>query len=105
MLTVPNVIRTMIPSRIVSQYKRFCIESGFKPFSHSTMLWILSERSASVRKPLQGLDYVAAEGSRAFDTLGDIVEKVSHMTDGGKKVGQRATRDAQGRKIVPQGRL
>lgn len=85
MLTVPNVIRTMIPSRIVSQYKRFCVDSGFKPFSHSTMLRILSECSASVRKSLQGLDYVAAEGSRAFDTLGDIVEKVSHMTDGGKK--------------------
>ena len=85
MLTVPNVIRTMIPSRIVSQYKRFCIESGFKPFSHSTMLRILSECSASVRKSLQGLDYVAAEGSRAFDTLIGIVEKVSHMTDGGKK--------------------
>ena len=85
MLTVPNVIRTMIPSRIVSQYKRFCVDSGFKPFSNSTMLRILSECSASVRKSLQGLDYVAAEGSRAFDTLEDIVEKVSHMTDGGKK--------------------
>ena len=85
MLTVPNVIRTMIPSRIVSQYKRFCVDSGFKPFSQVTMLRILSECSASVRKSLQGLDYVAAEGSRAFDTLGDVVEKVSHMTDCGKK--------------------
>ena len=85
MLTVPNVIRTMIPSRIVSQYKRFCVDSGFKPFNNSMMLRILSECSASVRKSLQGLDYVAAEGSRAFDTLEDIVEKVSHMTDGGKK--------------------
>ena len=86
MLTVPNVIRTMIPSRIVSQYKRFCVDSGFKPFSDSTMrLRILSERSASVRKSLQGLDYVAAEGSRASDTLGDIVEKMSHMADGGRK--------------------
>jgi len=77
MLTVPNVIRTMIPS--------FCIDSGFKPFSHSTMLRISSQCSASVRKSLQGLDYVAAEGSRAFDTLGDLVEKVFHITDGGKK--------------------
>ena len=62
MLTVPNVIRTMIPSRTVLQYKRFCVDSEFKPFSHSTMVRILSECSASVRKSLQGLDYVAAEG-------------------------------------------
>ena len=30
---VPNVIRTMIPQRIVQQYKRFCEETEFVPFS------------------------------------------------------------------------
>lgn len=84
-LTVPNVIRTMIPSRIVLQYKRFCADSNFKPFSRGTMLRILSECSASVRKSLQGLDYLAAEGSRAFETLADIVEEVSSRMDGGKR--------------------
>ena len=105
MLTVPNVIRTMIPRRIVSQYKRFCVDSGFKPFRDSTMLRILSECSASVRKSLQGLDYVAAEGSRAFDTLGDVVEKMSHMADGGKNGPKSCKRLTQSGKIVPQGRL
>ena len=33
------------------------------------MTRILSECSASVRKSLQGLDYFAAEGARAFDDL------------------------------------
>ncbi|XP_078372779.1 uncharacterized protein LOC144656433 [Oculina patagonica] len=84
-LTVPNVIRTMIPNRIVLQYKRFCAESNFKPFSDSTMLRVLSECSASVRKSLQGLDYLAADGSRAFDTLAEIIEVVSSKADGGKK--------------------
>ena len=75
----------MIPSRIVLQYKRFCADSNFKPFSRGTMLRILSECSASVRKSLQGLDYLAAEGSRAFETLADIVEEVSSRMDGGKR--------------------
>ena len=85
LLTVPNVIRTMIPNRIVLQYKCFCAESNFTPFSDSTVLRVLSECSASVRKSLQGLDYLAADGSRAFDTLADIVEVLSSKADGGKK--------------------
>lgn len=78
-ITVPNVIRTMIPERIVTQYLQYCSESNFKPFSRSTVLRILSECKASVRKSLQGLDYFAAEGARAFDDLGLIVNKISPL--------------------------
>ena len=73
-IAVPNVIRTMIPERIVTQYIQFCSESNFSPFSRSTMLRILTECKASVRKSLQGLDYFAAEGARAFEHLGSIVD-------------------------------
>ncbi|CAH3171398.1 unnamed protein product, partial [Porites evermanni] len=59
----------MIPQRIVRQYTQYCEETGFKRFSQSTMLRILSQCSASVRKSLQGLDYYAADGTRAFDDL------------------------------------
>ena len=45
------------------------------------MLRILTECSASVRKSLQGLDYYAAEGARAFDDLAGIVEKVYALSD------------------------
>ena len=31
-IKVPNVIRTMIPQRIVRQYTQYCKETGFKPF-------------------------------------------------------------------------
>ena len=47
------------------------------PFSKRTMMRVLSECSASVRKSLQGLDNYAAEGARAFDDLAGIVENIS----------------------------
>ena len=75
-LEVPNVIRTMIPRRIVKQYSRYCEETNFQPISESTMVRVLSECSASVRKSLQGLDYFAAGGSRAFDELLALIPKL-----------------------------
>lgn len=71
---VPNVIRIMIPQRIVRQYTQYCREGNFKPLGERTMLRILAECSASVRKSLQGLDYFAAEGGRAFDDLTEILD-------------------------------
>ena len=82
-ITVPNVIRTMIPERIVMQYTQYCCETNYKPFSRRTMLRILSECSASVRQSLQGLDFFAAEGARAFGDLASIVENVSLLRDDG----------------------
>lgn len=73
-IRVPNVIRTMIPQRVVKQYVSFCQETGFKTFSEKTMLRILSECAASVRKSLQGLDYFAADGSKAFENLAEVVK-------------------------------
>ena len=65
-ISVPNVIRTMTPQRIAKQYIEYCSETGFEPFSEQTMLRILSKCSASVCKSLQGLDYIAAEGTKAL---------------------------------------
>lgn len=75
-LETPNVIRSMIPQRIVDQYGQYCSETSFTPFSASTMLRILSSCTATTRKSLQGLDYFAAEGAKAFDDLMSIVEKL-----------------------------
>ena len=82
LIEVPNVIRLMIPQRVVHQYKHYCMETNFKPFSESTMLRVLSECSASVRKSLQGLDYFAAEGTRSFDDLSVIVRQISRLGPG-----------------------
>ncbi|KAK3748950.1 hypothetical protein QZH41_010037, partial [Actinostola sp. cb2023] len=78
-LVVPNVIRTMIHQRIVMQYTQYCSENDFKPFSKNTMLRILTECSASVRKSLQGIDYFACEGARAFDVISKILTDVSPL--------------------------
>lgn len=78
-LKVPNVIRALIPERITSQYKQYCQEVGFIPFSQRTMLRILSACSATVRKSLQGLDYVAADGASAFDDLANLLQQYSHL--------------------------
>ena len=72
----PNVIRTMIPNHIVKQYQQYCKETEFKPFGQATMLRILSACSATVRKSLQGLDYIAAEGAKALDDLCRVVERL-----------------------------
>ena len=78
-IEIPNVIRTLIPQRIARQYKQYCDETGFKPFSERTMLRILAECKASVRKSLQGLDYFAAEGARAFEDLESLVRQLTEL--------------------------
>ena len=45
------------------------------------MFCILSECSASVRKSLQGLDYIEAEGTKAFDNLSDLVKQTCNYGD------------------------
>ncbi|KAK3750455.1 hypothetical protein QZH41_008694, partial [Actinostola sp. cb2023] len=91
-LKIPNVIRMMIPERVVKQYLAYCEESGFKPLSRSTLLRILTVCSASVRKSLQGLDYVSSAGAQAFEDLFDVVERLG---DAGKGMGW--TKDLQSR--------
>jgi len=71
-LETPNVIRTMIPQRIIEQYTQFCKENNMRPFSPSTISRILCVCSATVRKSLQGLDYIAADGAKAFDDLATV---------------------------------
>ena len=40
------------------------------------MLRILSACTATVRKSLHGLDYIAAEGAKAFDDLISVLERL-----------------------------
>ena len=69
-IDIPNVIRTVLPSRLIKQYNQYCSEENHTPLSTRTLFRILSEACvASVRKSLQGLDSYAAEGGRGFDDL------------------------------------
>ena len=75
-LETPNVIRTIIPNRLVKQYQAYCEETYFTPFSPATMLRVLSACAATVTKSLQGLDYVAADGAKGFEDLCVMVENL-----------------------------
>lgn len=75
-ITVPNVVRTLIPEQVVQQYTTYCQETGFQPMSRSSLCRVLKVCSASMRKSLKGLDYFSADGSKAFDDMEEIVEKL-----------------------------
>ena len=74
-IKIPNIERTMFPEQIVQQF--------IVPMSHSTLCRILKVCSASVRKYLQGLDDVSAEGVKAFDELVDVIDKLGDNHDKG----------------------
>ncbi|KAL9963885.1 hypothetical protein ACROYT_G027439 [Oculina patagonica] len=73
----PNVIRVSFNERIINQYLQCCKESGRDPLSRSTLRRILTACRASTRKSLQGLDYFVSEGSKAFDDLHELINKLA----------------------------
>ena len=75
-ITVPNVIRMMVPEFIVKQHLAYSSESGFTILSRSTLLRILNVCSSALRKSLQGLDYISCAGSQAFADLHDVVNRL-----------------------------
>ena len=72
-ITIPNVIRTMVSSRLIRQYISFCQETGFEPASERTLYRIIDICSASKQKSMQGLDYFSTEEAQAFETLQIVV--------------------------------
>ncbi|KAK3731920.1 hypothetical protein QZH41_000272 [Actinostola sp. cb2023] len=82
LVRVPNVVCMIIPERIVQQYQAYCQESGFESLSRSTLLRMLNVCSTSVRKSLQGLDYIRSSGFQAFDDLHNVAEKLGYSGKG-----------------------
>ena len=44
-IEIPNVVRTVVSSRLVHLYQSYCTESGFEPIGRSTLLNILKVRT------------------------------------------------------------
>lgn len=84
---IPNVVRSLVPEHIISQYNGYCKESGFLPASRSTLHRVLKVCSASVRRSLQGLDYFSASGAEAFDKLESVVLKLGDSYSSSKGLG------------------
>ena len=59
---MPNVIRTVTRSTMISQYLMFCEEKQVVPLSRATLFRILEVREASQQRSLCGRDNTAAEG-------------------------------------------
>ena len=89
-IKVPNVIRTLIPERVLQQYTAYCDECNFTALSRSKLLRVLSVCSACSRKSLQGLDYISSSGAPAFDNLAEVAEKL-----GGAGKGMHWVKDVQ----------
>ena len=77
-----TMVSNFLPQRIVRQYTQYYKETGFEAFSERTMLRVLNECKASTRKSLQGLDYFAADGARAFDELEGLVLQLGELGRG-----------------------
>ena len=72
-IPIPNVIRTMVASRIMKQYISYCQETEFEPVSERTLYRIIDVCAASRQKSLQGLDYFLTEGAQAFKSVERVI--------------------------------
>ena len=80
-IIVPDVIRNVIPSRIVCQYLAYCKEiadgGNFKPLGSSSLFAVLQRCGAMTRKSLAGLDNFSCDGSTAFDQLRNLCDELA----------------------------
>ena len=74
----PNVICTVIISRIIKLYKQFCSEVNYTPLSDANLYnyRVGNACAASQRKSLSGLDNMTADGLAAFQTLAAILNRL-----------------------------
>ncbi|KXJ05912.1 hypothetical protein AC249_AIPGENE28663 [Exaiptasia diaphana] len=82
-IVIPAVVRTLIPSRIIQQYKQYCYQEQFEPTSDRSLYRILDVCGASMQRSLAGLDNVTADGTEAIDNLINIVQTL--VENGGDK--------------------
>ncbi|KXJ22171.1 hypothetical protein AC249_AIPGENE4203 [Exaiptasia diaphana] len=75
-ITIPAVVRTLIPTRIIEQYLSYCKQEEFQSAGERSLYRMLDVCSASMQKSLQGLDNVTAEGTEAIDTLIGLVQEL-----------------------------
>ena len=80
-ITMPNVIRTVTKSTLISEYQKHCRETEFSPLSRATLFRILDVKEASQRKSLHGLDNTAADGSSAFDSIENILNSLQQASN------------------------
>ena len=78
-LAMPNVIRNVTRSTLISQYVQYCEEQKVGPLSRATLFRILKIREASEGKYLHGVDNIAADGSSGIEMLKQIVSEMEEL--------------------------
>ncbi|XP_062571122.1 uncharacterized protein LOC134233147 [Saccostrea cucullata] len=73
---IPDVVRTLIGSRIITCYLSYCKDTEFSPCSRSTLYSLLNRCAASQRKSLSGLDNTTADGISSFEKLVSVTESM-----------------------------
>ncbi|KAK6181913.1 hypothetical protein SNE40_009691 [Patella caerulea] len=76
-IEIPNVVRTVIASRLIQLYQAYCAEVDFEPHGRSTLYSIIRVCAASKKVSLSGLDNIAAEGAQAFETLSTVARTLA----------------------------
>ena len=80
---IPDVVRTVIGSQIISaylMYLAYCAEVNFTALKRSSLYHILKQCSASQRKSLCGLDSTTADGMASFDRLMSLSDNMQAQT-------------------------
>ncbi|XP_038045558.1 uncharacterized protein LOC119720097 [Patiria miniata] len=72
-IEIPNVVRTVVVSRLVDLYQVYCHETGFTPLGRSSLFSITQVCAAAKKKSLSGLDNIAAEASEGFDAMDRLI--------------------------------
>lgn len=81
-ITIPAVVRTMIPSRIIDQYLTYCDQQNFDAAGKRSLFRMIEVCAASLQKSLAGLDNTTAEGTDAIDNMKSMVDDLgSHGAD------------------------
>ncbi|KAK3745924.1 hypothetical protein QZH41_010219, partial [Actinostola sp. cb2023] len=76
---IPNVVRTLIASRLIQLYIQYCDESGFDTMGRSTLFNILKVCAASQKKSLAGLDSTQTDGVCALASLEETTRQLCQL--------------------------
>lgn len=86
-IVIHAIIRTLIPSRIITQYRSYCKQQEFEPASERSLFRMLEICSTSMQNSLHGLDNITAKGAEAFNDLILIITETLMENGAGKHWG------------------
>ncbi|CAH3150384.1 unnamed protein product [Pocillopora meandrina] len=99
-MEIPNVVRTVISSRLIHLYHTYCIETNFKPLGRSTLFNILKMCTASQKKSSAGLDSTQTDGVNAVASLEEIIDFLKEIAENDDDAREIASRLRAGKRYL-----